>query len=355
MIKNEIENKILNVRRRPANMRKILKVGKPLSATYSHSAHTLSILAAEDDNKGWLLNCFVQLFGDRCDFLDYQDFGFMECPIIDTQHIGIDMVDIGWKSRIDFIKMAIINDYYVYAELNTSKIKAYGQSVVFAHDALIYGFDEENKQFLIADFFQHKKYGNTWIEEDELKNAIYMDEGCFGKTGIFNNEIFLLKPHKNTEAIFSNEKVRETLGLYESGKPLLLGYNNRFKPLYPSEKNKYLYGINCYQMIYEMIENAKIEKNLPIRWRQVIYLFYEHKKIMCERLCYMGENNYLKNSQTYINMYQYIEKNMETILCLFIKYSLTYDEKILKRILEIIEKVNKDEKNILPDLIGDIR
>ena len=69
----------------------------------------------------------------------------------------------------------------------------------------------------------------------------------------------------------------------------------------------------------------------------------------------MGENNYLKNSQTYINMYQYIEKNMETILCLFIKYSLTYDEKILKRILEIIEKVNKDEKNILPDLIGDIR
>ena len=104
-----------------------------------------------------------------------------------------------------------------------------------------------------------------------------------------------------------------------------------------------------------MIENAKIEKNIPIRRRQVNYLFYEHKKIMCERLCYMGENNFLIYCETYINMFQYIEKNIETFLCLFIKYSLTYDEKILKRILEIIEKVNKDEKNILPDLIGDIR
>ena len=27
--------------------------------------------------------------------LDYQDFGFMECPIIHTQHIGLDMVDRG--------------------------------------------------------------------------------------------------------------------------------------------------------------------------------------------------------------------------------------------------------------------
>ncbi len=93
-------------------MKKILELGEPISATYSHAAHTLAILANEKNNRDWLMNCFIQIFGGENDFLDYQDFGFMECPLIHTQHIGIDMVDIGWKNRLDFVKMAIINNYY---------------------------------------------------------------------------------------------------------------------------------------------------------------------------------------------------------------------------------------------------
>ena len=104
-------------------MKKILELGEPISATYSHAAHTLAILANEKNNRDWLMNCFIQIFGGENDFLDYQDFGFMECPLIHTQHIGIDMVDIGWKNRLDFVKMAIINNYYIYAEMNVSKIK----------------------------------------------------------------------------------------------------------------------------------------------------------------------------------------------------------------------------------------
>ena len=130
-------------------MKKILELGEPISATYSHAAHTLAILANEKNNKDWLMNCFIQIFGGENDFLDYQDFGFMECPLIHTQHIGIDMVDIGWKNRLDFVKMAIINNYYIYAEMNVSKINAYEINKPFAHDALVYGFDEENKRFLI--------------------------------------------------------------------------------------------------------------------------------------------------------------------------------------------------------------
>lgn len=166
-------------------MEKILKVGEPISATYSHAAHTLSILAGEMDSKQWLMNCFIQLFGGGIDFLDYQDFGFMECPIIHTQHIGLDMVDRGWNSRIDFIKDAILENYYVYAELNINKISAYGRTVPFAHDALIYGFDENTGEFLIADFLASKRYERKWIPESELRNSLYEGEGAFGKTGIF--------------------------------------------------------------------------------------------------------------------------------------------------------------------------
>lgn len=256
-------------------MKKILELGEPISATYSHAAHTLAILANEKNNRDWLMNCFIQIFGGENDFLDYQDFGFMECPLIHTQHIGIDMVDIGWKNRLDFVKMAIINNYYIYAEMNVSKINAYEINKPFAHDALVYGFDEENKRFLISDFIGLKKYGSAWISEHELKSALYLDEGSFGKTGIFFNDIFLLKMKHDERAVFSTKKVIDTLWAYEQGIPISLGYNNRFKPLFADEKNNFLFGIQCYQLLYNMLEACSKNKKLPSRWRQVVYLFYE--------------------------------------------------------------------------------
>ena len=36
-------------------MKKILELGEPISATYSHAAHTLAILANEKNNSDWLM------------------------------------------------------------------------------------------------------------------------------------------------------------------------------------------------------------------------------------------------------------------------------------------------------------
>lgn len=335
-------------------MEKILKIGKPISATYSHAANTLSILASDKDSEGWLMNCFIQLYGDNIDYLDYQDFGFMECPIMSTQHIGIDMIDKGWNSRIDFIKDAILADYYVYAELNVNKITAYGGTIPFAHDALIYGFDEVKEQFLMADFFANKKYGSEWIPEFELRNSLYEDEGTFGKTGIFYDDIFLLKIKKDERAKFSPKKVRESLIDYISGTPIMLAYNDRFKPLFTEEKDEYFFGINCYQLIYNMLNNCNKGEELPNRWRQVIYLFYEHKKIMCERLEFMKKEGCLENADYHIERYQEIKNRMQIILNLFLKYSITYKKGILEKIFLELENINSNERKIIDDLISDI-
>lgn len=335
-------------------MKKILELGEPISATYSHAAHTLAILANEKNNRDWLMNCFIQIFGGENDFLDYQDFGFMECPLIHTQHIGIDMVDIGWKNRLDFVKMAIINNYYIYAEMNVSKINAYEINKPFAHDALVYGFDEENKRFLISDFIGLKKYGSAWISEHELKSALYLDEGSFGKTGIFFNDYFLLKMKHDERAVFSTKKVIDTLRAYEQGIPISLGYNNRFKPLFADEKNNFLFGIQCYQLLYNMLEACSKNKKLPSRWRQVVYLFYEHKRIMVARLRFMKEKECLKNAEKYIKVYEEIRDKHEIILRLFIKYVLTSKKDILLHILLETNEAVRKEKLILSDLINDI-
>ena len=140
-------------------MNKILRVHDPLSTTYSHSANTLAIIGNDEGIHPWLMNCFIQIFGSKEDFLDYQDFGFMECPIKHTQHIGLDLVKKGWTHMTEFIRYIIQMDYYVYAEMNVSKIKLYNNfKLPFAHDVLIYGYDDEKKEYSIADFFDGKSY-----------------------------------------------------------------------------------------------------------------------------------------------------------------------------------------------------
>ena len=152
-----------------------------------------------------------------------------------------------------------------------------------------------------TDFIGLKKYGSAWISEHELKSALYLDEGSFGKTGIFFNDIFLLKMKHDERAVFSTKKVIDTLRAYEQGIPISLGYNNRFKPLFADEKNNFLFGIQCYQLLYNMLEACSKNKKLPSRWRQVVYLFYEHKRIMVARLRFMKEKECLKNAEKYFN------------------------------------------------------
>lgn len=187
-----------------------------------------------------------------------------------------------------------------------------------------------------------------------MKSALYLDEGSFGKTGIFFNDIFLLKMKHDERAVFSTKKVIDTLWAYEQGIPISLGYNNRFKPLFADEKNNFLFGIQCYQLLYNMLEACSKNKKLPSRWRQVVYLFYEHKRIMVARLRFMKEKECLKNAEKYIKVYEEIRDKHEIILRLFIKYVLTSKKDILLHILLETNEAVRKEKLILSDLINDI-
>lgn len=334
-------------------MKKILNVHEPLSATYSHTANTLAIIGDEEGVDPWLMNCFIQIFGSNEVFLDYQDFGFMECPIIHSQHIGLDLVKEGWKHITEFVKKAIQLEYYVYAELNVSKIKAFNLKWPFAHDVLIYGFDDETEEYFIADFFNGKKYTFTRVSYKEIEDAFSYDASIFGRTGIFFDDIFLLKPKDDKNAIFSVDKVKDSLTLYLEEKPMIYGFN-RFKPYNVKEVQDYYYGIGCYNIFFNIIEKTKENRLLPNRWRQIIHLMYEHKKIMGIRLKYMNVRNYLSNSHAYIDEYKLIEEKMFKVRNLFLKYSLSGKEHTLESIKENLLCVRDMERNVIPSILKDI-
>ncbi len=333
-------------------MRKILPVHEPLSATYSHTAHVLSIIG-NNTIVPWWMNCFIQIYGECPDFLDYQDFWFTECPILHTQHIGRDMVLIGWHSMADFVRDAIAHEYYVYAEVNINCIGVYHASHGKSHDALIYGFDDDRQEYLIADFFDDKRYSSAWVSYQEVEKALLYDEQIFGGTGIFFDDIYLLKEKQDAEAVFAPDKVRDSIERYLERTPMIYGYN-RFKPYSVKEVDQYLYGLDCYKLLLRMASDSGTGEPLPMRWRQVSHLMYEHKKIMCSRIQYMEERGILKYGDHYLRIFQDLAEEMLMTRNLLLRYSITQRADDLKRIHPHIDRVCKAESEALSDLAADI-
>jgi hypothetical protein len=103
-----------------------------------------------------------------------------------------------------------------------------------------------------------------------------------------------------------------------------------------------------------MLESTKENQLLPNRWRQVINIMYEHKKIMGIRIKYLNGRNYLINSHSHINEYKVIEHKMLLVRNFFLKYSINGKDQILDKIKDNLISLRNIEREILPNLIKDI-
>ena len=67
----------------------------------------------------------------------------------------------------------------------------------------------------------------------------------------------------------------------------------------PLEMDKYLFGKDCYKILYSHLNYNLSTNDLIGTWKHSFHLMSEHKKIMCERIKYMGNNGYLLNWEEY--------------------------------------------------------
>ncbi len=329
-------------------MEKVLKF-ELFDATYPHNAHAVSILNTEPEYSPWLLNSFIQIEGWDNENIDFEDFWILECPLLGHQRISKKLVLEKWNAYLDFMIEMIGCGYYVYLVVDTAKIEVY-KSTGYPHDMLVYGYDESG--FYVADFFDGAGYGKGRVTYDEMQEALSLRQE-YEEHWIFNYDIILLWVKKGKDASFSPERVKLSLEDYLLRNRTKYWYH-RSQKCYVPHRYELIYGTDVYGIIYNHIDMPMKTGELLEHWRQVFHLWYEHKRWMKQRLAYMQNNSFLRNAGRYINEYAEIERSSEILISLCIKYSLTGNRDILKRMRSRLQRMEIAEKRIIPLISEDI-
>lgn len=291
----------------------------------------------KSDLENWINNNFIQMHCDQylTDVyevpIDY--FGFIHTnglyntlnPWIKTESINRQLIQ-NISDIMGFLRQMLSENKYIHLMLNEYYIEnraAFGKKY-YEHANLIYGYDDNNKFLYISGFDSEKRYCNGKISYSEFidsYNSVKRD-----------TPIYLLEPiHPFIDLQFDLSLVIQYLKEYYSS----IDSNYVYRNMYTISRRQY--GLNIYDVIV-----ANLDKLSDIR---IIYIMWEHKILMKNRLRFLYQNNFLRKEE-YTNLLVLCDELIEKtnlIKLEILKASKRNDnQKMLSMGNEIIELKEKD-------------
>lgn len=333
----------------------VLAVANPYITHTPVIANMLSILQTNPNTESWIANHFVNIFINRDGIFDNfydRNMFFYGCPWLQVNQIRREVVLRICHRITDYVKALLAEGFYVYAVGNTEYIPAYRNKRYWAHNLLIYGYDDELQLFYISDFFVNGRYERATCSYDELEMALQtsnMNRHFVNLIyGIKLKEIEyvfeldwlneMLKEHLNSENLFCKYRTRQDEEYYSNKEG-----NKYYHFAFSEMKTKYYFGISYYDKISEMILDNSPKLMRPLD------LIYEHKLMMSNRVEFLHQNGYLAG-EDYILLSKECKRLIDKTLVLrnlWIKYRMTMGSlnstKSLKRVYDYaLESKNLD-------------
>lgn len=171
-------------------MKKELIMHSPVIQGYPIHANMHSILPNHPSYHEWLFTNHMQL---RFDFYQpdtfhlefYQPLMREYHPLLNIHSMQKEMIQLLKLNVTDFFIESINNGNYIYVLIDKQHIKAYRTEESAPHDLFIYGYDRDNQEFNIADFFpdplpKYKKTKGSFYEIEQAVNEhINYKEDCW--------------------------------------------------------------------------------------------------------------------------------------------------------------------------------
>lgn len=328
---------------------KILPKTDTFITTYPKDSNALSILLQHEETFDWLLNSFIQLTSYDNTYLDYYDFYYRNCPILDIQRINKSFILGAYDNLTDFLIEAIEKDYYIYLPVNTKYISEYQSKSDWTHDLFVYGYNKNEKIFYISDNFEYGKYSNSTCTFEEFDRAIrHLPEEDYWFEG-FRNCVELLSFNNEERAKLEPYRIKMSIEDYLDSKPTSSWYVNNAM-WNEEETRKRTFGITCYNTIFNHVDIAKNQGSFVQGSRQAFHLMWEHKKTMIMRIKYLYEHKLLKGDET-ISRYMKLKKDADIAISLFLKYKISPMDEYLNRICLLYENIKNTEEDVLHNLL----
>ena len=283
-------------------MKRILPVENPIITHDPPIANLFSILGTDPNTESWIMNHFVNLYIHRDEIFDNfydRNAFFYGCPWIQVVQIRREIVLRICSRIIDYVKALIDEGFYVYCMGNTEYISAYHNDRYWAHNFMVYGYDDVSQTFYLSDFFENGKYTRATCSYEELEKALQTAQ----MNRHFVNLIYGMKL-KEIEYKFEVDMLLEELTDYLSSVNLFCKYRTRMDEefysnkggnayyyfSYAEMKDLYYFGLSFYDKLADMAEKKSLRLKRPLD------LLYEHKLLMSRRLDFLWKNRYMRDS-----------------------------------------------------------
>ena len=334
---------------------KTLPIGYPDITAYPHHAHLYSIMNGIDKYEKyklpWLSNNYVQLEyeSDNLDFsIGFDILPLLEnCPWLIKDSISHEMISEKWDDIIDFLIDAINVNYYIYIEVDEFYIKEYDnyKKKHLSHTILIYGYDEEVKEFYVADFYKDRKYYFAKVTFEEIK------KGYENISTTFLLGIILLR--KKDSSYFTYEYSRT--GLIKNLEDFLYSKNTKERNMIINYKrvmphvNESVFGLSVFDSIcYSFSKTGYV----PLT---NLYVIKEHIKVLEIIVLQLSKLGLVEDWENIYFVLQDIYRKSELSIYLNIKYRISNKNQLITRIIELIQEIKTKEELLVKKIIDNIR
>lgn len=325
---------------------------EPAITAYPRYANVLAIIQQFSDGELWFLNHCIQLQINRGSYTGMNlDFcvGDMLNTVYRCPFLSIEVLDIkeftgdGNESElIEKVIHYIDQGKYVYLPVDWFYIPAYQRygKQHADHDMLVFGYDQENMELSVADFFGNFKYQRARCSYKEFWSAC---QGAFGLR-CFLDKVLLLKPCRR-DIVFDLSIVKELLRDYIEAR----NSNRRFLPVYkyPDFLNDDLFefGVDVYEKLIGYLHHVTAAKILvEIRSYDILY---EHKLVLLRLSTYMRDHGYLRNDSDIIAKLEWIKNQCLLIRNILLKYNMTMKVEPVEHCVRLLEDVREKETEAL--------
>ena len=331
-------------------MKHMLPVENPIITHDPPIANLFSILGTEPNTESWVMNHFVNLYIHKDEIFDNfydRNAFFYGCPWIQVVQIRREIVLRICSRIIEYVKALIDEGFYIYCMGNTEYISAYHNDRYWAHNLMVYGYDDVSQTFYLSDFFENGKYTRATCSYEELEKALQTAQ----MNRHFVNLIYGMKL-KEIEYKFEVDMLLEKLTDYLGSVNLFCKYRTRMDEefysnkggnayyyfSYAEMKDLYYFGLSFYDKLADMAEKKSLRLKRPLD------LLYEHKLLMSRRLDFLWNNRYMRDSD-----YDKLKRTCDDMVRLSliarnkylkdqIRSSASSQKSLKERILEVQEK-----------------
>ena len=302
---------------------------------YHHRAFALGIIKPNiRQYEQWLCNKFINCIATTSFDLEEYDVWMIKDRL--SIKVGGNMVYEAFQAFcpdiIEKNKEMLKQGFYIWGTYDEFCIpgKSAYQYKSFLHNYLIYGYDDQQGVFKSAGYLPDRHYRKFDIKyEDYYRSVTYGDEPRQLALNYY-------RINRDYEGWIDIESIRKTAIDYLQSR----GPEN-------SKVNE-VFGVSAWKRFESYIDGVSGNK-IDMRY---VRAYMEHKGIMDKRLKCLCKHGYLWDQSLCTSYSQNVLIKATQLFYMCLKYSLTGDAELHKRMTALVREINATEQGLIERVVG---